>query len=281
MVETRKGDYVFNTKDKQISAEEMERLLDQSEMLDEVIPLLPAGFDPNNRRILDVACGPGGWALQVALQCPTTDVIGVDEDPQMLAYAEAQARTGDRPNAKFGRMNILQPFIFPDNSFDFVNVRLVGLVVPRDYCEMFAKECARVVKPGGVFRWTEAAGSEISGSPITNRVQSLFYHVAHKAGKSFSTNSYAWSPMLGKFLRKAGCSNIVETPYSFNISSGYPLHDSMTDNIKRSIHLLKKSGVISDVEDIDAMYQQACTEMDSEDFSAVVFMYSATGIKAS
>ena len=43
-------------------------------------------------RVLDVACGPGGWALELAFQHPEINVVGVDISPRMVAYAQAQVQ---------------------------------------------------------------------------------------------------------------------------------------------------------------------------------------------
>ncbi len=43
-------------------------------------------------RVLDVACGPGGWALDLAQQYPDIQVVGVDIDEGMIEYANTMAR---------------------------------------------------------------------------------------------------------------------------------------------------------------------------------------------
>src|SRR5690348_806134 len=71
--------------------------------------------------VLDLACGPGGWVLDVALERPETRVTGVDVSNIMINYARARARTQMRHNASFRVMDINGPLDFADSSFDLVN----------------------------------------------------------------------------------------------------------------------------------------------------------------
>src|SRR5579884_751697 len=63
-------------------------------------------------RVLDLACGPGGWALLVAERYPQMQVMGIDISPQMIGYARERARAQSLANASFQVMNILQPLAF-------------------------------------------------------------------------------------------------------------------------------------------------------------------------
>ena len=81
------------------------------------------------RRVLDVASGPGGWALDLAQQYPDIQVVGVDIDEGMIQYANTMARASGLDNALFQVMDATKPLDFPDESFDLVNARfLVGFL---------------------------------------------------------------------------------------------------------------------------------------------------------
>jgi ubiquinone/menaquinone biosynthesis C-methylase UbiE len=43
-------------------------------------------------RILDAACGPGGWALEVAFTYPEIEVVGFDISRAMIDYARSSYR---------------------------------------------------------------------------------------------------------------------------------------------------------------------------------------------
>src|SRR5260370_27314523 len=77
------------------------------------------------RSVLDVACGPGGWALDLAQQYPDIQAVGVDIDEGMIEYANTMARASGLDNALFRVMDASKPLDFPDGSFDLVNARFM------------------------------------------------------------------------------------------------------------------------------------------------------------
>src|SRR5215831_21124942 len=77
------------------SGAEMARLIDQ----DRLITVGMGGLFPERsndfsgiHRLLDGACGPGGWALEIAFQYPQIEVVGFDVSQAMIDYANARAR---------------------------------------------------------------------------------------------------------------------------------------------------------------------------------------------
>src|SRR5579884_1100160 len=46
---------------------------------------------PDGGRVLDMACGTGSWALELASQYPGITVLGIDPHPQLIERAQAQA----------------------------------------------------------------------------------------------------------------------------------------------------------------------------------------------
>src|SRR5437763_7488052 len=82
---------------------EMARLLGQDRLITKGMGgLFSERFDLSGiHRILDIACGPGGWALEVASTYPEIKVVGVDVSQVMIAHANAQARVQALDNASF------------------------------------------------------------------------------------------------------------------------------------------------------------------------------------
>ncbi len=74
------------------SAAEMARLLDQDLLATKHMGgLLTERPDfANIHRVLDIACGPGGWVQEVAFTHPEIEVIGIDISQAMIQYARAQ-----------------------------------------------------------------------------------------------------------------------------------------------------------------------------------------------
>jgi demethylmenaquinone methyltransferase / 2-methoxy-6-polyprenyl-1,4-benzoquinol methylase len=109
-------------------------------MIDHIVPEHPA-------LVLDVACGPGGVALQLA-ERTRADVVGVDLTIEMLRQGQrnvAERAMGDRVRLIAGRGEQLP---FPDATFDALTFTYLLRYV--DDPEATLRELARVVKPGGV-----------------------------------------------------------------------------------------------------------------------------------
>jgi len=99
--------------------------------------------------ILDVACGPGGWVLDVARTYPQVQVTGFDISVLMIEYARAQVLTLELKHASFRVMDALRPLDFPDESFDLVNARSIFAFVPAQAWPGILKELLRITRPGG------------------------------------------------------------------------------------------------------------------------------------
>jgi len=106
------------------SRAEMARLLEQeaflNQALGELLPEQPE-YLKHSHAVLDMACGPGGWILEVAKAYPHIEASGVDVSRLMIEYANEQAQALDLPNAHYLQMDISRPLSFPDASFDLIN----------------------------------------------------------------------------------------------------------------------------------------------------------------
>src|SRR5215831_12545162 len=130
------------------SGAEMARLMHQGRLISKNMGgLLPEGIDlANTRDILDMACGPGEWVLDVAFEHPEFQVIGIDISREMIDYARAQARAQGLDNATFMTMNILKSVEFSGNSFDMINGRLLVSFMPTTAWSDLLHECVRVLR---------------------------------------------------------------------------------------------------------------------------------------
>jgi len=71
-----------------------------------------------------LACGPGGWELDVAYTYPNVSVTGVDLSRPTIEYARDQAQVLHLDNAGFLVMDVTRPLDFPDDHFDLVHACL-------------------------------------------------------------------------------------------------------------------------------------------------------------
>jgi demethylmenaquinone methyltransferase/2-methoxy-6-polyprenyl-1,4-benzoquinol methylase len=101
---------------------------------------------PPNARVLDLACGTGDLALDVARLLPGASVTGLDVSAAMIALAEARRAESraDRVRFAVGDMSRLD---LPDSSVDVITAGYAFRNVP-DHTAALA-EAARVLRPGG------------------------------------------------------------------------------------------------------------------------------------
>jgi ubiquinone/menaquinone biosynthesis C-methylase UbiE len=266
------------------NATEMARLINQHILITEHMGgLFPQEVDPNSfTSVLDLACGPGGWVLDVAHAYPRLEVVGIDISQTMIRYAKARAKSQGLKNTSFHTMNILKPFEFPDQSFDLVNARfLVGVLSPGDW-PMLIQECKRVLRPGGILRLTDVDDLGITNSAALEQLTTLGASAARKAGRAFfSEGRYVGTMvMLGRFLREAGFQDIHQQAHMIDWSSATDAFPMQYDNARIALHLgsrfLCGMGVISE-ERFDELYHQALIDMNSADFCAVMLYLTAWG----
>src|SRR5207237_9554655 len=115
--------------------------------------------------ILDIACGPGAWVLEVAYSYPHIHVVGGDISRTMINYARTQASVQGLTNADFYVMDVLKRLDFPDNSFDLVTARFLVGFMPQKACPSILQECRRILRPGGVLRVRDFCERGSTNSP--------------------------------------------------------------------------------------------------------------------
>jgi SAM-dependent methyltransferase len=124
---------------------------------DAVLGLVPAGA----RRLLDVACGTGIVTRRFTTARPALRVTGVD-----LTHGMARVAAARLPGAIV--LGDSRRLPFPDGVFDAVtSVWLLHLVHDRHDTRSIVAECARVLRPGGVYVTTvDKAAAHDVGSDV-------------------------------------------------------------------------------------------------------------------
>jgi ubiquinone/menaquinone biosynthesis C-methylase UbiE len=182
-------EYVHGTE-----ASEQERLEVQAKMLGggEFLPPLRPGM-----RILDVGCGTGAIAREVAVRIAPGEVVGVDREEVMLDTAQGLARAEGIENVLFvrGDANKLD---FGDNEFDAAYARflLEHVASPPDV----VREIVRVVKPGGwvcVYEWENACDACYPESPAIAEVWRGIFRLQ----QILNTDPWVARKLYGIFLR--------------------------------------------------------------------------------
>ncbi len=268
------------------SGAEIARLLRQNELMKrEIGGFIPFGVDQvgtlNN--ILDIACGPGGWALDVAFALPEVRVVGIDVDRQMIQYANMRAKQQELNNASFRIMNVLQPLDFSDGSFDLINSRFLSGFMPSTAWSRLIQEYFRIVRSGGVIVLTEME-QNITNSPANERINAMFALAMKTVSYSFSPDGrhIGITPMISSFLQNAGCQSIQKVAQVIDFSFGTEVHESFYQDLMITYQLMKPFLAnigVTRIEEYDSLYQQALIEMKSNDFRGVNFILTTWGVK--
>jgi ubiquinone/menaquinone biosynthesis C-methylase UbiE len=298
----------------------------QGIILEEMGELLPAELRAQcdlsrARSVLEIGCGTGGWLRAVARQYPDLQCIGIDEGELQVKAANALAyRDGLRQVAFLAHeINDLPPTLFTEASFDLVHLSFLGrYILTADYPAL-ARMCAVFCRPGGIVCWTEAE-LPITTSAAFERLTSLVCEALQRSGQSFIPESmWEWTellaarsgkagverstykrrhlgitPMLGRWLRDAGCGGkrerplysmwgidereIYETASAIEVSAGQPAHEGFVAQAKRFAGQVKvfllRTGVIEEMGHA-ALCDQIETELTNQDFCGLSFLLRA------
>ncbi|MFL5659674.1 MAG: class I SAM-dependent methyltransferase [Ktedonobacteraceae bacterium] len=277
---TRPNNYFIDAE----SAEETARLMHQDRLITKGMEgVFSERSDISSmHHIVDLACGPGGWVLDVAFAYPGVEVMGVDISETTIRYAHAQAKVQGLNNADFRQMDITKPLDLPDSFYDLVNARFLGFL-PKAAWPKLVKECLRITRPGGTIRLTESEWG-FTNSPAYEQLYTFFANAMKAAGQRFSPERpfLGITPMLGGFLHDIGCVNIQHKAHAIDFSVGTEQYEAFRQNWIVAFKLLEpfciKMGVTTE-EKFDQLYQQLQLEMLLDDFRGIMFLLTVWGEK--
>jgi SAM-dependent methyltransferase len=131
-------------------------------------------------RALDVATGGGHTALALAPR--VAEVVATDITAEMLQAAEQFIRGRGIANVSFSEADAME-LPFGDASFDLVTCR----IAPHHFsdCARFAREAARVLRPGGVAAMVDNIVPEnVEAAAFINEIEKLRDPSHHRAYSS-------------------------------------------------------------------------------------------------
>jgi ubiquinone/menaquinone biosynthesis C-methylase UbiE len=152
----------------------------------------------NPTTVLDVGCGTGRWVMEMAVQFPAANVVGLDLVPPAPAVSLGRGITIVPSNARFVTGDILQGLPFPDATFDFTYMRLMYNALPAQSWSFVVGELIRVTRPGG---WVES-------------LEALPFAVQQREGMSAIISWYS------EALRKRGVDPLVALKIPHLLKSG-------------------------------------------------------------
>ncbi len=267
------------------NAVEIARLMLQDHILTQALggPLSEQSDLSGVQQILDIGCGPGGWLLDVIQQYPHIHGTGIDVSHLMVEYATSQVAAQGLTNVQFHVMDATGPLDFPDNTFDLVNGRILMGFLSKAQWPLLLAECARIIKPGGILRITEAEWG-FTNSPAYDKLTGIANLAAFRSGHSFSPNgrNIGAASMLRSLIQKAGYEVMGNKAHAVDYSSGTEAHDSNVQNMLIFYRLFRPFLVQMQVatnEEIEQLYAQMEQEMQAEDFCAIDYFLTVWGRK--
>lgn len=273
------------------SQDERTRLVVQDELITQVMggPLSEQSGASNFKRILDVACGTGGWLIKAAQTYPNlTRLVGIDVNSHLIEYARAQAKeeqVSDRVD--FQVMDALLILEFPQGYFDLVNLRFATSFMRTWNWPKMLDEMQRVTRPGGVIRLTEIE-RVTSSSPAQLRIHDItgdaFYRAGHlfsegKTEDTFSEGTLGVAGDLERLLHQYGIQNVQTRSSLLEYRAGTPAGQSFAEDMRlgcrTAIPFIRKWGYLPD--DYETIYQQMLDELQQPDFLASWQLLTAWG----
>lgn len=144
--------------------------------------------------VLDVGCGTGRWAHEMAQACPRARVIGLDVDVPLPGALPAP------PNFTFAQGNVLEQLPFANSSFDFVHQRLLVAAIPAMSWTAVVAELTRVTRPGGWIELVEAGDIYLNAGPALGQFLSWSRVVSGARGIDAGRVAYLDDLLVGAGL---------------------------------------------------------------------------------
>lgn len=262
------------------------RLHRQGHILDNELGLFPPGlhFAPD-AQILDLACGPGTWSMNVARTYPATEVLGVDSSRSMIRMATDQAQGHHLKNCAFQLMNIMEhPLMLPADTFDVIHIRLVfSFQSPTSWVPLF-QECLRLLKPGGVLLSTEV-DILMDCAPNVEKYLALIYAKMRAEGRLFPSiaGHNGVLPMHTSLFQEAGFSGIERQIIGVDQGYGEPLYEGSVQDLLSLIKYIQpylaKAPHATPQEELDALFSLCKQDFVDPSYHALGLYQTVWGYK--
>jgi SAM-dependent methyltransferase len=152
------------------------------------------------KNILDVGCGTGRWAQEMARTFPDANVIGLDIfDPPIEVNASTKPS-----NYQFVMADALKGLPFSPYQFDFVHQRSLSYVIPASGWLQVVKELVRVTRLGGMVELVEPDSLFQNAGPACAQIQQWIVNACQKCGTDPTEGT-----QIGIYLQGSGLINVT------------------------------------------------------------------------
>ena len=282
------GEYFLNSKLSTyfLDAEsliEVSRLISQERLVTQLVGLLPPSVDGHALHdVLDIGSGPGGWLLDLKEQYPQVRGVGIDTSEKMLTMSSLLSQAEGKV-VTFTHMDAREPLVFPDDSFDFVQMRLNHSFLLPPLWPTVLKEVYRVLKIGGWLRVTDLEIT-LSNKKHTELMYDILPKVWTRVGRSSSPTgrSIGLVTTVSALLANAGFQERELKLYPLELAATGANHTFEKESIALAYTSLsaffQQNGGYSQ-EELTETFRQANIEIDQEDYRSVSILLSSWGRK--
>lgn len=182
--------------------------------------------------VLDVACGLGEWALEMAFAYPTLQIAGIDHNAQHMRYARAYARVMGLENIAFQPGDMFH-LPLADGTYDLVHGRFLFSSVAAQKKQALLAELARVCAPGGTLLFVEFLYPD-TNSPAISQWGSLFRQMLeHRGIAPYAPRNFA------ALLYAAGCRSVQHVDTVIALKYGTRAHKTLCARASELMSFIK------------------------------------------
>ncbi|HET8840432.1 MAG TPA: methyltransferase domain-containing protein [Ktedonobacteraceae bacterium] len=235
------------------------------------------------RRVLDIGCGTGGWAIETAQQYPGLLLVaGIDISQRMIIYAREQAESEQvAQHVEFRVMDALRYLEFPNGFFDLVNLRLGGSWLRTWDWPKLLTEIFRITSREGTVRITEQEVMHQRSSQAATKINEMVLNAFFRAGHLFEQTSTGLTSRIPSLMTQYGFGKVQTKGHALEYRAGTPETQMYNEDMiaaSRTLRpFLKKWGCLSN--DYEELCQQLVTETQAPDFYSLWNFQTIWGIK--
>lgn len=267
----QQGQYPISQSD----VDELYRLSIQDELLNERFFYVPADLKPT-ARVLDVACGTGGWLRKIARLYPQTECIGVDKSDLLLDHARSLATSAGLNNIRYQQRDF---FDFPKTQrlhFDLIYMRCASWFLGSKMQEVYA-QCVQRLASDGTFAVSEFSFPFTTSSAAMRQFSALFFAALERRGTTHINTSH-----IPRLLHDLGLTEVQSVASEFDMGYGAAGREGFVTDFHRVLTGFKpmvlSTGQI-DEETYEELAETIKRDMDAQDYRSSTDFVTITGRK--
>lgn len=244
----------------------------------------PATVDCTNfRRVLDVGCDTGGWAMEMARRNPSVWVLGIDGSECAIRQAQAMALKEELANVEFRACEIgeLAGTGYARRHFNLIHLQCMVGDIEAARLPDLAHHLVDLCRHQGRIVWTEVELPSSNSQPC-EYFTGLVIHALHLGGRAIGPS---WTPRLTPqllvHLQHQNCRIEQDTAHTLEISARTDLGKHYIRHMRQFGRQMRpfvlETGATTGKE-FDAAFARALRDIQSPLFCAVCFVRTIVAV---